>query len=71
MPEKSSGHTTATRSTLHTLKPQVVIDGRTRGVICTAQAHDPVHDFALYKRSKVEPHESLEVLTDSGYQDLD
>jgi IS5 family transposase len=29
-----------------------------------------VHDFALYQRSKVEPHESLEVLADSGYQGL-
>jgi hypothetical protein len=29
-----------------------------------------VHDFALYKRSKIEPHESLEVLADSGYQGL-
>jgi IS5 family transposase len=29
-----------------------------------------VHDFALYKRSKLEPHESLELLADSGYQGL-
>ena len=29
-----------------------------------------MHDFALYKRSRVEPHESLEVLADSGYQGL-
>ena len=29
-----------------------------------------MHDFALYQRSKVEPHESLEVLADSGYQGL-
>lgn len=49
----------------------MVINGRTREVICTAQARGPVHDFALYKRSRVEPHESLEVLADSGYQGLD
>ncbi len=30
----------------------------------------PVHDFALYKRSKVDLHESLELLADSGYQGL-
>ena len=29
-----------------------------------------MHDFALYKRSKLEPHESLELLADSGYQGL-
>jgi IS5 family transposase len=52
------------------LKSQVVINGRTRQVICTHQGRGPVHDFALYQRSKVEPHESLEVLADSGYQGL-
>jgi DDE superfamily endonuclease len=29
-----------------------------------------VHDFALYQRSNLEPHASLEVLADSGYQGL-
>ena len=29
-----------------------------------------MHDFALYQRSRLEPHESLEVLADSGYQGL-
>jgi IS5 family transposase len=29
-----------------------------------------MHDFALYQRSNLEPHESLEVLADSGYQGL-
>lgn len=29
-----------------------------------------MHDFALYQRSKIEPHEGLEVLADSGYQGL-
>lgn len=48
----------------------MVVNGRTREVICTAQARGPVHDFALYQRSRVEPHESLEVLADSGYQGL-
>jgi len=46
----------------------VVVNGATRQVICTAHARGPVHDFALYGRSKVEPHESLELLGDSGYQ---
>lgn len=29
-----------------------------------------MHDFALSGRSKIEPHESLELLADSGYQGL-
>jgi len=48
----------------------VVINGQTRQVICTHHGRGPVHDFALYQRSRVEPHESLEVLADSGYQGL-
>ena len=48
----------------------MVINGDTRQVICTAHGRGPVHDFALYQRSKVELHESLEVLADSGYQGL-
>ena len=39
-------------------------------MICTAHGRGPTHDFALYKRSKLEPHESLELLADSGYQGL-
>ena len=48
----------------------MVVNGATRQVLCTAHARGPVHDFALYGRSKVEPHESLELLGDSGYQGL-
>lgn len=48
----------------------MVVHGTTRQVICTHHGRGPVHDFALYKRSRVEPHASLEVLADSGYQGL-
>lgn len=48
----------------------MVINGHTRQVICTHHGRGPVHDFALYQQSKVELHESLEVLADSGYQGL-
>lgn len=48
----------------------MVVNGATRRVICTAHGRGPVHDFALYGRSKIEPHESLEMLADSGYQGL-
>ena len=47
-----------------------MINGRTRQVICTAHARGPIHDFVLYQRSNLAPHESLEVLADSGYQGL-
>lgn len=53
------------------MKSQVVVNGRTRQVICTAHGRGPTHDFALYKQSKLDLHESLELLADSGYQGLD
>jgi hypothetical protein len=55
----------------HTLKSQVVVNGRTRQIICTAHGRGPTHDFDLYKESKLGLHESLEMLADSGYQGLD
>ena len=48
----------------------MVVSGRTRQVICTAHGRGPVHDFALYKQSRLKLHESLELLADSGYQGL-
>ena len=53
------------------MKSQVVVNGLTRQVICTAHGRGPTHDFALYKQSKLEPHEDIELLADSGYQGLD
>jgi len=52
------------------LKSQVVIDGSSKEVICTAHGRGTTHDFALYKQSRLELHESLELLADSGYQGL-
>ena len=47
-----------------------MVNGQARQVICTAHSRGPVHDFALYKQSKLELHESLELLADSGYQGI-
>jgi IS5 family transposase len=52
------------------LKSQVVINGSSKEVICTAHGRGTTHDFALYKQSQLELHESLELLADSGYQGL-
>jgi hypothetical protein len=52
------------------LKSQVVVNGRSKQVICTAHGRGPTHDFALYKQSKLDLHENLELLADSGYQGI-
>ena len=53
------------------MKSQVVVNGRTRQVICTAHGRGPTHDFALYKQSEIKVNKGLELLGDSGYQGLD
>ena len=40
-------------------------------IICTAHGTGKEHDFQLFKRSKVKPIESIEVLADKGYQGID
>ena len=52
------------------MKSQVVINGSSKEVICTAHGRGTTHDFALYKQSQLELHQSLELLADSGYQGL-
>lgn len=69
-PEKKQKAYYSGKKKRHTLKSQVVVNGRTRQVICTHHGRGPVHDFALYQRSNLEPHRSLEILADSGYQGL-
>ena len=39
-------------------------------IICTAHGTGKEHDFQLFKRSKVKPVESIEVLADKGYQGI-
>lgn len=47
-----------------------MVNGRSRQVICTAHGRGPIHDFALYKQSKLDLHDNLELLADSGYQGI-
>jgi IS5 family transposase len=52
------------------LKSQVVVNGSSKQVMCTAHGRGRVHDFALYKQSQLDLHENLELLADSGYQGI-
>lgn len=54
----------------HTLKAQVVAHQGTKRIICVLVGPGKEHDFALYKRSQVQPHPEQEQLADSGYQGL-
>ena len=48
----------------------MIINRRTRAVICTAHRPGRTHDFALFKEASGEIAASIRLLGDSGYQGL-
>lgn len=54
----------------HTFKTQLVVDPKTKAVICTTFAAGKVHDFHLFKRSKVKLKQETKCLADKGYQGI-
>jgi hypothetical protein len=54
----------------HTLKTQVVVDQRTGKIICTAHGTGTMHDFRLFKASRVVFAHSQICLADRGYQGI-
>ena len=54
----------------HTFKTQLVVDPKTKAVICTTFAAGKEHDFHLFKRSKVKLKKETECLADIGYQGI-
>jgi hypothetical protein len=54
----------------HTLKTQIVVDKKTKQVICTAFSNGKRHDFRLFKESRTKIHPEVKVITDTGYQGI-
>jgi hypothetical protein len=52
----------------HTQKAQVLIDKKSKQVLCTFTGKGREHDFKLFKRSDVCIHQNLELKADKGYQ---
>ena len=50
----------------HTAKGQIVIDNNQR-IICTAISVDNVHDFKLFKQSRLPIKKEINVKVDTGY----
>jgi hypothetical protein len=48
----------------------VVVDKKTRKIICTAFANGKRHDFRLFKESKTRISEEIQADTDTGYQGI-
>ncbi len=51
----------------HTIKTQIVINKRTKQIICTDFTNGKTHDFKLFKESNLPFQEKQTVLVDSGY----
>ena len=50
-----------------TLKSQVVVDKKSKQVICTNFSNGKKHDFKLFKESRVRWRKETKALTDTGY----
>ena len=48
----------------------MVVDKKTRRVICTAFSSGKRHDFRLFKESQTHIHPEIKAITDTGYQGL-
>ena len=54
----------------HTLKSQVVADQKSEQVICVRCEKGRVHDFRLWKESRIGLNKEIEILGDKGYQGI-
>jgi hypothetical protein len=48
----------------------VIVDKKSKTVICTSFANGKRHDFRLFKESGVRIHREIKTVTDAGYQGL-
>jgi hypothetical protein len=54
----------------HTLKSQVVADQKSEQIICVRCEKGRVHDFRLWKESKIGLNKEIKILGDKGYQGI-
>src|SRR6476469_4446678 len=54
----------------HTIKSQVLANTKSTEIICTAFSNGKMHDFSLFKKSKVRMNKEVELLGDKGYQGI-
>ncbi|XVN40608.1 MAG: IS5 family transposase [Rickettsia endosymbiont of Argas persicus] len=69
-PKKNKSYIIQEKKKRHTLKTQVVVNKKTKQVICTDFANGRKHDFRLFKESKMLIHHKVKVITDTGYQGI-
>ena len=54
----------------HTLKTQVIIELKTKKIMCLRHGKGKIHDFKLFKKSKLNLAKTSQMLADKGYQGI-
>ena len=54
----------------HTIKTQLVIEANTGKILSVETSEGKMHDFKLWKKSKKNISQNVEILADSGYQGM-
>ena len=54
----------------HTLKTQLIIDLKSKKIICLASGKGKVHDFKLFQNSGVRVGDLIKIIADKGYQGI-
>ncbi len=58
------------KSKKHTLKTQVIIELKTMKIMCLRHGKGKIHDFKLFKKTKVRLTKTIKMLGDKGYQGI-
>ena len=70
MPQKRQKRFYSGKKKCHTLKTQLIVDNKRKGIICTNFSNGKRHDFRLFKESKIRIHPKTKSLTDISYQGI-
>lgn len=54
----------------HTLKTQLIVDKKSKKIICVAVSKGSAHDLKVFRQSRTGIHAGTQVLADSGYQGI-
>ncbi|MGU3438766.1 transposase family protein [Bacillus cereus] len=55
----------------HSIKIQIILNQKTKEILCIAQGKGHIHDFRLFKESIGQAiHKKIRMLADSGYQGI-
>jgi len=52
------------------VKSQILVNTKTKEIICIAVRKGRIHDFRIWKESQIELNEKIELLADKGYQGI-